>query len=934
MSDQTAENKARVQIDAMLQSAGWTIQDPKEINVHASRGVVIRYFKLKHPFGEADYVLFIDSIAAGIVEAKPEGTTLTGVEAQTDKYSKGLPDGLPAYLRPLPFLYQSTGAETRFTNKLDPEPRSRQVFHFHRPETLACWLQEGGLRGAVPASMATGGMLRARLKNLPPLETRGLWPAQIDAIRNLETSLAADRPRSLIQMASGSGKTFTACNFIYRLIHYGGARRVLFLVDRANLGRQALKEFQQFRTPDDGRKFTELYNVQHLQSNHIDPVSRVCITTIQRLFSMLKGEPELDPATEEPSAFQYPILSKEPVPVVYNPEIPVEMFDIIVTDECHRSIYQLWRQVLEYFDASIIGLTATPSKQTLGFFNQNLVMSYTHEQAVADGVNVDFQVYRIRTKITEQGSKIEAGLWVDRRNRLTRRVRWESLDDDLVYQPSQLDNDIVAMDQIRTVVRTFRDRLFTEIFPGRTEAPKTLIFAKDDSHADDIVQVVREEFGRGNEFAVKITYRTTGVKPETLIQEFRNSYNPRIAVTVDMIATGTDIRPVECVFFMRDVKSRVLFEQMKGRGARVISETDLQGVTKDTRCKTQFVVVDAVGVTERELADSISLERNPSIPLDRLLQSIALGNRDPDAVSSLASRLARLDRQFSREDKQALAQLAGGVELREISRGLVDALDPDIQLEAAKKATGLETPSAPEIEKAAKQLMDKALEPVVTKPAFRNRLVDLKKEYEQTIDTVSSDEVLAAGYSEAAREQARKTVQSWEQFIQDNRDEITALQVLYSRPYRQRLTFKEIKELAAAVKSPPRSLTPEALWQAYALLEKSKVRGSGKRVLTDLVSLVRFALKQEDELVPFEDTVKDRFEAWLSEQEAGGRQFTEEQRHWLELIRDHVATSMSMEMEDFELAPFNQIGGLGKASMVFGKNLEKMIAQLNTVLTG
>jgi len=932
MPDQSAENAARLQIDAMLQSAGWILQDPKDINVQAGRGVVIRYFRLKHPFGEADYVLFIDGIAAGIVEAKPEGTTLTGVEAQTDKYSKGLPDSLPAYLRPLPFLYQSTGVETRFTNKLDPEPRSRQVFHFHRPETLADWLQEAGLRGAVPSSMVTGGLLRARLKNMPPMEIRGLWPAQIEAIRNLELSLAADRPRALIQMASGSGKTFTACNFIYRLIHYGGARRVLFLVDRANLGRQALKEFQQFRTPDDGRKFTELYNVQHLQSNHIDPVARVCITTIQRLFSMLKGEPDLDPVVEEPSAFQFPPLYKESVPVEYNPNIPIEMFDIIVTDECHRSIYQLWRQVLEYYDASIIGLTATPSKQTLGFFNQNLVMSYTHEQAVADGVNVDFQVYRIRTKITEQGSKVEAGLWVDKRNRMTRRVRWEALDDDLVYQPSQLDNDIVAMDQIRTVIRTFRDRLFTDIFPGRTEVPKTLVFAKDDSHADDIVQVVREEFGRGNEFAVKITYRTTGVKPETLIQEFRNSYNPRIAVTVDMIATGTDIRPVECVFFMRDVKSRVLFEQMKGRGARVISETDLQGVTLDTKYKTQFIIVDAVGVTERELADSISLDRQPSVSLERLLHSIALGNRDPDAISSLASRLARLDRQFSNEDKQALAQLAGGVELRQISRGLVDALDPDIQLEAAKKATGLESPPTPEIEKVAQQLINKALEPVVTKPAFRNRLVDLKKEYEQTIDTVSTDEVLAAGYSEAARERARKTIQSWEQFIQDNRDEITALQVLYSRPYRQRLTFKEIKELAAAVKSPPRSLTPEALWQAYELLEKSKVRGSGKRVLTDLVSLVRFALKQEDELVPFEDTVKDRFESWMARQEAAGRSFSAEQRRWLELIRDHVATSMSMEMEDFELSPFNQIGGLGRASQVFGQNLQKVVEDLNGAL--
>lgn len=337
-------------------------------------------------------------------------------------------------------------------------------------------------------------------------------------------------------MATGSGKTYMACHLVYRLVRHAGAGRVLFLVDRSNLGRQTLREFQGFTTPDDRRRFTELYNVQHLQSSRIDQVSRVCIATIQRIYSMLKGE-ELDPELEEQSAFEMLPLRKEPVPVEYNPEIPIETFDVIVTDECHRSIYNLWRQVLEYFDAYLIGMTATPSKQTLGFFNQNLVMEYSHEQAVADGVNVDFDVYRIRTEITERGSKVEAGYYVDRRDRQTRTVRWEQLDEDLVYAPNQLDRDVVAPDQIRTVIRAFRDRLSGEIFPGRTEVPKTLIFAKDDSHADDIVQIVREEFGRGNEFAQKITYKTTGAKPEDLLQAFRTSYFPRIAVTVDMIAT-------------------------------------------------------------------------------------------------------------------------------------------------------------------------------------------------------------------------------------------------------------------------------------------------------------------------------------------------------------------------------------------------------------
>ena len=512
------------------------MQSADSINLYANVGIAVREFSLKPGHGEADYLLFVHQKAVGVVEAKPEGYTLTGVESQSTKYSEGLPDNLQAFRRPLPFLYESTGTETQFTNLLDPEPRSRLVFSFHKPETLARWIGvSDGDAGALDTGQSQIGEgsdvylasnnLRQKLRNMPPLNTSDLWAVQEQAIRNLEVSLAAGQPRALVQMATGSGKTFMACNQVYRLIKYAGARRVLFLVDRGNLGRQTLREFQGFTTPDEGRKCTELYNVQLLQSGRIDPVSRVCIATIQRLYSILKGE-ELEPDLEELSGFDLTSLQREPTPVEYNPDIPIDTFDVIITDECHRSIYNLWRQVLEYFDAFLIGLTATPSKQTFGFFQQNLVMEYNHEQAVADGVNVDFDIYRIRTEITEQGSSVEAGRYIDRRDRLTRKVRWEELEEEFTYAPNQLDRDVVAVDQIRTVVQTFRDRLFTEIFPGRTEVPKTIIFAKDDSHADDIVRIVREEFGKGNDFCQKITYKTTGARPEDLLTSFRNSYNP------------------------------------------------------------------------------------------------------------------------------------------------------------------------------------------------------------------------------------------------------------------------------------------------------------------------------------------------------------------------------------------------------------------------
>jgi type I restriction enzyme R subunit len=793
---------------------------------------------------------------------------------------------------------------------------------------------------------------------MPPLIEEGLWSAQVRAIRGLERSLAEGRPRALIQMASGGGKTFTACNFCYRLIKHAGASRILFLVDRKTLGRQAKTEFEQFTTPEEHRKFTELYNVQLLQSNRLDPIGKVCITTIQRLYSMLKGEAEVeDPELEERPLGSLESLLKEPVPVHYNPAVPIEFFDFIVVDECHRSIYKLWRQVLEYFDAFTVGLTATPSKQTLGFFNQNLVTEYNHEQAVADRVNVGFDVYRIRTYISEHGSTVEAGLWVDKRDRQTRRVRWEQLDEDLTYGRGELDRDVVAVDQIRLIIQTFREKLFTEIFPGRTEVPKTLIFAKDDSHAEDIVQIVREEFGKGNDFCQKITYRTGTIRvpikrklpdgtevddvvykssgaatAEDLIASFRNSYNPRIAVTVDMIATGTDIRPLECVMFLRDVRSRTLFEQMKGRGARVVKPTELQAVTPDASTKTHFVIVDAVRVCEGELVDTHPLEKKPSVSFEKLMEAVAFGNREKDVLSSLASRLARLDQQFTQEERKIIEDVAGGKPLSSIARSIVDALDPDNHVEAAKLTTGLAEPPPEAVAKAAAALLAEAAKPIAANPALRNKLIQLKKAHEQTIDTVSKDQVLEAGFSADARKKARAIVQSFEKFIREHKDEITALQILYSRPYKKRLTLKDIKELASAIQQPPRAWTPELLWHAYEALDKSKVRGSGGKVLADIVSLVRFALQHESELRPFREQVNERFALWLAEQERNGRSFTDEQRQWLEAIRDHIATSLAIDMDDFEYVPFVQRGGLGKAQQVFGKDLMPLMEELNRVL--
>ncbi len=918
----TPEAKARLSIDALLQQAGWHVCNMADANIHASTGVAIREFPLNTGFGFADYLLYVNGKAAGVIEAKKEGATLTGVEVQSARYAQGLPTSLPAWRRPLPFLFESTGVETHFTNGLDPQPRARHVFAFFRPELLAQWLTYLQVQADSSGVQEEPGTFLARLQHMPELITQWgvggasyqLWPAQIKAITNLEKSLAANKPKALIQMATGSGKTFTSISFIYRLIKFAGARRVLFLVDRGNLARQTKKEFDAYASPYNNFKFGEEYIVQHLQNNQLDTSARVVICTIQRMFSMLKGRPLPDEADEESTA-GLEGLFKEAEPIAYNPAIPIESFDIVVTDEAHRSIYNLWRQVLEYFDAYLIGLTATPNKQTFGFFNRNLVMEYNHAQAVADGVNVNYDVYRIKTEVTEAGARVEKGYWLETMDRATRRRAAWQLDEDFEYDPTELDRAVQTPDQIRTVVRTLRDRWQADLFPQREELPKTLVFAKDDNHAEAIVQILREEFGRGNEFAQKITYRTTGTTPEQLIKDFRTSYYPRVAVTVDMIATGTDIKPVEIVVFMRSVKSRSFFEQMKGRGVRVCNPTDLAQVNPGAHVvKDHFVIVDAVGVCERDKTDSRPLDQKKSVPLDKLLQAVALGNVEDEVLSSVAARLARLDKDLGEADHAKILEASGGHTLQSLARGIVEALNID------------PTQDMPPAE--AEERLRQAAKPF-SNPKLRDLILQLRQKADLVVDTVTQDSLIAAGFAEGS-DRAKDLVQSFESFIQQHKDEITALQILYNRPTRAPLKFEDIKALADALHAPPHLLDETALWQAYAAIKKGRVKGvSQRRLLTDLVSLVRFAMQQDNELVPYPERVQANFKAWLAQH---GQPFTIEQQHWLEMIRDHIAANLGIEIDDFEYAPFSQEGGLGKVHQLFGAELSKVIEELNREL--
>ena len=915
--NQTPEQKARGNIDAMLEQAGWLVQDKKKIDFSAGLGIAVREYQTD--VGPADYVFFIDKKPVGVVEAKPEdwGQKITTIEEQSAGYAAARLKWVNNK-EPLPFVYESTGVVTRFTDTRDPKPRSREVFSFPRPETMQEW-------------RAQSATLRARLQGLPNLDPTGLRACQISAIEKLEASCKDDRPRALMQMATGSGKTYTAITSIYRLLKHADAKRILFLVDTRNLGEQAEQEFMAYVPSDGNRKFTELYNVQRLKSSFVARDSQVCISTIQRMYSLLKDQ-EMDEAAEQTNPAEM-VQSRQPMPVVYNGKIPPEFFDFIIIDECHRSIYNLWRQVLEYFDAYLIGLTATPDNRTYGFFRKNVVSEYAHEQAVADGVNVGNEIYVIDTERTQHGGQLKAGQQVEKRERLTRRKRWEIQDEDAAYAAQQLDRAVVNPDQIRTVVRTFRGKL-PEIFPGRSEVPKTLVFAKTDSHADDIIQTVREEFAEGNEFCKKITYRAEE-DPKSVLAQFRNDYYPRIAVTVDMIATGTDVRPLECLLFMRGVKSRNYFEQMKGRGARTLDHDDLKKVSPSAVSgKTHYVIVDAVGVTKSRKTASQPLITKPSVPLKDLAMGVMMGARDEDTVSSLAGRLARLNRQLDPTEQERVKEQAGGIGLTNIIGNLLAAIDPD-RIEA--KAREIEPvsedaePSPAACDKAREQLADDAAS------VFNGELIELidsiRRDKEQTIDHDNLDTVLRAEWDGDAHQNAEAMAQDFQQYLEANRDKIEALVIFYDQPHRRsELTYAMIREVFDRLKNDKPRLAPLQVWRAYALLDEYKGQQPAAE-LTALVALIRRVCGMDAKVSLYAETVRRNFQNWImTRHSGGGEKFNEEQMEWLRMIRDHIVNSFHLDRDDLDTTPFDSKGGMGRMYKLFGDRMDDVIDELNEAL--
>lgn len=930
--NQTPEQVARDHIDNMLLDANWQVQSRNKVDLSANIGVAVREYPTD--VGPADYVLFVDRKPVGIIEAKreDEGHRLTVVEDQSSGYAHAK----LKYLNndPLPFVYESTGIITRFTDYRDPKPRGRNVFSFHKPETIVEWLKKEK-------------SLRTRLSDIPALDPTGLRPAQIVAIENLEHSFQKNRPRALIQMATGAGKTYTAATFVYRLLKHADAKRVLFLVDTRNLGEQAEQEFMTFQPNDDNRKFTELYNVQRLSSSYIASDSQVCISTIQRLYSILKGE-ELDESAEndnpnESTWMQQQQNKKHAVPVEYTPKVPIEQFDFIVIDEAHRSIYNLWKQVLEYFDAFLIGLTATPDKRTFGFFKENVVSQYTYEQSVIDGVNVPYDVYTIETDISTKGSVVKAGWYVDRRDKLTRKKRWQQEDEDTQYVRNDLDKKVVNVSQIRNIVKEYKRALKYEIFPNRVdkngeyEVPKTLVFAKTDSHADDIIKIIREEFDEGNDFCKKVTYKATE-DPKSVLNRFRNSYYPRIAVTVDMIATGTDVKPLEVLLFMRDVKSINYFEQMKGRGTRTISSDKLREVSATATSKTHFIIVDAVGATKSKKTDSRPLERKPTVALKDLLGAVTMGVEEEDLFLSLANRLIRLDKQITEKEEDKLLEYSGGKNLKQITKELLSAFDVDeIEAKAQERIAKIPTQElTPAHHQTAKEEVQKELITQASSTfngALNTYIDNVRKEHEQIIDTINIDTVTKSEWDKTSLDKANEVVKDFTEYLEQHKDEIKALSIFYNQPFmRRNITFTMIKDVMEKLKLEKPLLAPDYVWNAYAAIEDVKSK-KPKDELTALVSLIRRACGIDTKLKAFDKTIDENFRTWIFKQNAGQHnRFSPEQMDWLRMIKDHIMSSYHVELDDLDYTPFDAQGGKGKMYQLFGKEMDAVISELNREL--
>lgn len=828
------EEKARLVIDRMFEEAGWKVVDRDQYAPNMTAVAIREGLMIGNK--ETDYLLFLNGKAVGILEAKRVEIDVDSdmVQEQALLYTRSCPSWCQAWFphEPLPLAYVANSKALMFydTRKSNSSFEYRKTIH--TPRDVARLLQ-----------------LKDPFVGLPTLSSKGLRKCQFEAITQLEETFRSGKQRALMVLATGAGKTYTACLAAYRMLAFTPMKRILFLVDRNNLGKQAETEFGKFRLTQNGDPFNTIFEVNRLKAPAVPTDSKVVISTIQRLFSLLKGEDISDDEEDAES------IDEESITLPENPKLPHDFFDLIIIDECHRSIYGNWQKVLNYFStARLLGLTATPVPQTKAFFDENIIVNYTLEKSIVDGVNVDCRVYRIKTQATENGGAILEGEKVKRETCYTGKVQTISNKETKNYTREELNRSIINPAQIKLILETYRDVVYAELFTDRQNnpnidyLPKTLIFALNENHATNIVQIAKEVFARNdNRFVQKITY-SAGDSNE-LIRQFRNDKDFRIAVTCTLVATGTDIKPLEVVMFMRDVASEPLYIQMKGRGVRTIGDEQLRSVTPNAHSKDCFFLVDAVGVTEHEktIAPPTEGATTKLISLKELLEKITHGNVSDDYLRLLASRLARINHKCEENDREKFITLAQA-SMMEIATNIFSALEEE------------QLPEYVDVNEPNKER--KALvRNIANYPQAREFLLILNAGFIETL-MPGEDTLIEKGFS---KEEAQNTTSAFEMYCDEHRDEIEALRIIYNNQG-EPITYDMLKDLENKLKMANNKFNTAQLWNSYAIVNAKSVKPTStreeKEALTNIMQLVRYAFHQIEQLESLCPTAKKYFNLW------------------------------------------------------------------------
>lgn len=860
----TPEEKARVKIDRSLVDAGWSVVDRDDYEP-TMQAVAVRE-AIMGGNREADYLLFLHGKAVGVLEAKREDCDITSdkVSEQVTAYARSAPHSYPALMSPLPLLYKANGRDILFADCRHPEARFDHVMRIHTPRDVVRLLG-----------------IEDPFAGLPALRRKGLRDCQYEAVTELEKTFRAGQRRALMVLATGAGKTYTACLAAYRFLSYTPMRRVLFLVDRNNLGRQAENEFGTFRLTENGEPFNTIFTVDRLHSSKIPKDSNVVISTIQRLFSLLKGDDITDADDDD-------TLEPTDLTLPGNPSLPPDFFDLIIIDECHRSIYGGWRSVLEYFaTARMMGLTATPLPETLAFFNNNRIVNYTLEKSILDGVNVDSRIYRIKTRATEQGGAIREGDPLKIETRYTGKTELVSNRETKAYTGEELNRSIINPSQIKLILQTYKDAVYTEMFadpqrePDFDYLPKTLIFALNEAHATNIVQIAKEVFGRTDDrYVQKITY--SAPDSNELIRRFRNDKDFRIAVTCTLVATGTDVKPLEVLIFMRDVASLPLYTQMKGRGVRTIGDEQLRNVTPNAISKDCFFLVDAVGVTEHEhLIPSPGQERDgETITLRTLLEKITHGFLPDAYLRRLAATLARLHHKADEEQRTEFSKRAGE-QMHIIAERIYAALEDS------------ELPPYNDVNEPNNERKG-LVAPIANHADARKYILVLAAGFVKTL-MPGEDELIAKGFSV---EEARDTTEAFEEFCQAHRDDIEALRIIYNNDGAP-ITYAMLRDLENRLKMENNRLTAKQLWNSYAILTPADVRRATTREeresITNIIQLVRYAFRQIARLDTVLATANQYFNLWCGQNQ---RPLTEEQKRLMADVVTYIASNAACTVSD------------------------------------